>query len=156
MSIVNVEPETSHNSHHARFVFRCVVLSMKRTNFFRSCLHLSAACITAAMSSNAFDSKMGQWIAGVTAKQAHTGRPTGAEQQTLQDPRSKNPLATQWHGRQLNDHVYTGPLDKDHAVFAYKPLSKGPMANFLAASSNVPVKQEPTGRVRAVEGYYEQ
>jgi len=108
------------------------------------------------MSSNAFDSKMGQWIAGVTAKQAHTGRPTGAEQQTLQDPRSKNPLATQWHGRQLNDHVYTGPLDKDHAVFAYKPLSKGPMANFLAASSNVPVKQEPTGRVRAVEGYYEQ
>jgi len=114
----------------------------------------------AAASSNAFDSKLfkpgpPEWISGVTAKQAFGRRPTGAEQQRLLDPRSRRTLATDWHGRQLNDHVYTGPLDAAHAVFAYRPLTRGPMASFLAHPIASPAKDDPRGRTRSMRDFFE-
>jgi len=88
------------------------------------------------------------WISGVTAKQSGYARSVGAEQQQLLDPRSKAPLATDWHGRALNDHVYTGPLHEGQTVFKYKPLPKGTMAAKLEQPVYSPPKQEPTGRTR--------
>ena len=91
-----------------------------------------------------------EWIGGVmpvqTKERDHDG--SGIS------PAAKAALATNWHGRQMNDHVYTGPLDKDHAVFAYNPLEKGPMANFLTKPVAATPKPEPRGRFRAVDGYY--
>ena len=88
------------------------------------------------------------WISGVTAKQSGYARSVGAEQQQLLDPRSKAPLATDWHGRALNDHVYTGPLHEGQTVFKYKPLPKGTMAAKLEQPVYSPPKQDPTGRTR--------
>ena len=105
------------------------------------------------MTTNAFDSKVPQWISGVTAKQAN--RATGAEQQLLLRPESKNSLATQSHITQLNDHVYTGKLDADHAVFTYNPLQKGDMAKMLDGNTQFQEKQPPGGRARAAQDFFE-
>lgn len=95
-----------------------------------------------------------EWISGVLSKQARNGRavdPAPTRQQELLDPRSKVPLATPWHGRELNGHTYTGTLQEGKTVFRYKPLSKGSMASKLDKPMYSPPKQEPTGRTRVAD-----
>ena len=95
------------------------------------------------------------WVGNLNVKQHHM--PTGAEAQAKLDPSSKNPLATAWHGRSMNDHVYTGPLEEGLTVFKYAPLQKGAMATLLSTSpGTVPmVKENPKGRFRSVDGFFE-
>ena len=114
--------------------------------------HLQDAFATAARALRM--ASQPEWISGVLSKQGRNGRavdPAPTRQQELLDPRSKVPLATPWHGRELNGHTYTGTLQEGKTVFRYKPLSKGSMASKLDKPMYSPPKQEPTGRTRVAD-----
>ena len=96
-----------------------------------------------------------EWVGGTIAKQSGWHRTDGVAQQTLADPRAQVPLAKDTHYHQLNDHVYTGKLDAEHAVFTYKPLSKGPYAQKLDVPTPEVPKEEPKGRARAAADFFE-
>ena len=145
--------EHFHSHHHANPENRVLY---QTTAVFRSPAHHPKPA-------NVFNSRLfsppperPEWISGVTAKQTGFANTRGfAEQQRLLDPRSKLPLATDWHGRSLNDHVYTGPLHPGQTVFSYKPLPKGHMAAKLEKPAPAPPKQEPKGRVRRINDFFE-
>jgi hypothetical protein len=145
--------EHFHSHHHANPESRVLY---ETSAVFRSPAHHPKPA-------NVFNSRLfsppperPEWISGVTAKQTGFANTRGfAEQQRLLDPRSKLPLATDWHGRSLNDHVYTGPLHQGQTVFSYKPLPKGHMAAKLEKPAPAPPKQEPKGRVRRINDFFE-
>jgi len=93
-----------------------------------------------------------EWV-GHTLPKQHTGTPN---MQDLQDPKARNSLALPTHMTDMNDHVVTGPLQAGKTVFDYKPLPKGPMAEITTSPGSTAVpKQEPGGRTRSVEGFFE-
>jgi hypothetical protein len=92
------------------------------------------------------------WTGGVMRVQAAPRDHDG----TGLSPQAKAALATQWHGRQINDHVYTGPLDKDHAVFQYNKLDPGPYAQMLSRPVGNTAKQPPGGRFRGGDDFFVQ
>ena len=143
--------EHFHSHHHANPESRVLY---ETSAVFRSPAHHPKPA-------NVFNSRLfsppperPEWISGVLSKQARNGRavdPAPTRQQELLDPRSKVPLATPWHGRELNGHTYTGTLQEGKTVFRYKPLSKGSMASKLDKPMYSPPKQEPTGRTRVAD-----
>lgn len=56
---------------------------------------------------------------------------------------------------QVNQHNYADHLDEHEAVFPYRSLPPGPMAEFLARPVQQAAQQEPRGRWRP-EGFIEE